>query len=52
MGKKPSLSETKQAQIVILHQEGQSERQIAQKLHVSKTAVHQTLVRFEQTGSY
>ena len=31
MGKKASLSETKQAQILILHKEGLSERKIGKK---------------------
>ena len=52
MGKKASLSETQRAQIVILCKEGQSERKISEKLNVSKTAVHQTIVKFKNTGLY
>jgi len=41
MGRKKSLSEVQRGQIVALHNEGLSERKIAAKLKVSKTAVHQ-----------
>jgi len=41
MGRKKSLSEIHRGQIVALHNEGLSERKIAAKLKVSKTAVHQ-----------
>lgn len=52
MGKKASLSEIQRAQIVILCNEGQSERKISEKLNVSKTAVHQAIVKFKNTGLY
>jgi len=41
MGRKKSLSEVQRGQIVALHNEGLSECNIAAKLKVSKTAVHQ-----------
>lgn len=52
MGKKASLSETQRAQIVILYKEGQSERKISENLGVSKTAVHQAIVKFKNSGLY
>lgn len=52
MGKKASLSEVKRAQIVILHNEGVSERQISKKVGCSKTAVHQAVVKFKSCASY
>ena len=52
MGRKKSLSEVQRGQIVALHNEGLSERKIAAKLKVSKTAVHQSIKKFKQCGSY
>jgi len=52
MGKKGSLSEAQRAQIVILRQEGYTERAISERLSVSKTAVHQAVVKFKNCGSY
>ena len=52
MGKKSSLSETKRAQIVVLSEEGYSEREISAKMQCSKTAVHTALENFNNYGSY
>jgi len=52
MGKKRSLSEAQRAQIVILRQEGYTERPRSERLAVSKTAVHQAVVKFKNCGSY
>ena len=52
MGRKKSLSEVQGGQIVALHEEGLSECEIAAKLKVSKTAVHQSIKKFKQYGSY
>ena len=49
MGRKKSLSEVQRGRIVALHNEGLSEREIAAKLKVSKTAVHQSIKKY---GSY
>ncbi|XP_012565505.1 uncharacterized protein LOC105849639 [Hydra vulgaris] len=38
-------------QISILKEEGYTERSIAKRLSVSKTAVHNTITRLQQTGS-
>jgi len=46
MGKKRSLSEAQQAQIVILRQEGYTERAISERRAVSKT----TVVKFNNSG--
>lgn len=46
------LSESKRAQIVLLNEEGYTERQIANRMSVSKTAVHKTLVRYRKNGCY
>jgi len=47
MGKKRSLFEAQRAQIAILRQEGYTERAISERLAVSKTAVHQAVVKFK-----
>jgi len=52
MGNKRSLYEAQQAQIVILCQEGYTERAVSERLAVSKTAVHQAVVEFKNCGSY
>jgi len=51
-GYKRSLSEAQRAQIVILRQEGYTDRAISERLAVSKTAVHQAVVKFKNCGSY
>jgi len=48
MGRKKWLSEVQRGQIVALHNEGLSERKIAAKLKVSKTAVNQSIKKFKQ----
>ena len=52
MGEKRSLSEAQRAQIAILRQEGYTEPAISERLAVSKTAVHQAVVKFKNCGSY
>ena len=52
MGRKTALSEVERAQIVILHKEGLSEREIIKRISRSKTAVHQAIMRFKNFGSY
>jgi len=52
MGKKRSLSEAQRAQIMNLRQEGYTERAISERLAVSKTAVHQAVVKLKNCGSY
>lgn len=52
MGKKPSLSEAQRAQIVLLHDEGYSQRQISIRMSCSKTAVHNAIRKYEQNGHY
>ena len=51
MGKNCSLSEVQQCQIVVLHKEGHTERQIGEH-ECSKTAVHQAIVKFKKLGTY
>ena len=51
MGKKKSLSEVQRAQIVALHGQNLSERQISAQLGCSKTAVHQAIAKYQQDGS-
>ena len=46
------LSEVQRAQIVVRHKEGYSERAISQKIKKSKNAVHNTIVKFRNTGTY
>ena len=52
MGKNVPLSEVERAQIVALHKEGHSERLISQKMKKSKTAVHNAMAKFRNTGTY
>ena len=52
MGKKKSLSEVQRAQIVALHGQNLSERQISAQMGYSKTAVHQAVAKYQQDGSY
>ena len=52
MGRKSSLTETQRARIVLLNQEGYSERQISKGEKCSKTAVHNALAIFKNFGSY
>ena len=52
MGRKASLTEVQRAQIVLLHDEGYSERQIALKMRCSKTAVNNAIRKFEHDGQY
>ena len=52
MGKKKSLSEVQRAQIVALHGQNLSERQISAQMGCSKTAVHQAIAKYQQDGSY
>ena len=51
MGKKKSLSEVQKAQIVALHGQNLSERQISAQMGCSKTAVHQANAKYQQDGS-
>ena len=52
MGKKKSLSEVQRAQIVALHGQNLSERQISAQMGCSKTAVHQAIAKYQQDDSY
>ena len=46
------LSEVQRALIVALHKEGYSERLISEKMKCSKSAAHNAVVKFQNTGSY
>ena len=46
------LSEVQRAQIAALHKEGYSERSISEKMKCSKSAVHNAVVKFKNTGCY
>ena len=52
MGRKSSLTEVQRARIVLLNQKGYSERQISKAEKCSKTAVHNALAKFKNSGSY
>jgi ATP/maltotriose-dependent transcriptional regulator MalT len=52
MGKKASLTVSKRAEIVGLLKVGLSEREIGEKVHVSKTAVPQAFSKFNISGKY
>ena len=52
MGKKASLSVAQRAQIVAFSKMKLSERQIGNKLKVSKTAVHNAIQKFKNEGTF
>ena len=52
MGRRKSLSEVQRSLIIALHNEGLLERKISAKFKISKTAVHQSIKKFEQYDSY
>ena len=52
MGKKSSLSEVKRAEIVTLYKEKYSQREIAVKAGVSKTAVRNAVVKYQHDGTF
>ena len=52
MGKKKSLSKVQRAQIVALHGQNLSERQISAQMWCSKTAMPQAIAKYQQDGSY
>jgi transposase len=52
MGRQRELSQPIRAQITALRSQGLTERAIASTLSVSKTAVHQTIVRHGELGSF
>ena len=52
MGKKTSLSVTQRAQMVAFSKMKLSERQIGNKLKVSKTAVHNAIQKFKNEGTF
>ena len=51
-GEKASLSKITCGQIIVLWKGGESDRSIREKLSVSKTAVHQAIVKFKNSGLY
>ena len=52
MGKKKSLSKVQRAQIVALHDQNLSERQISAQIGCSKTTVHQAIAKYQQDASF
>ena len=50
MGKKSSLTEMQRSRIEVLQQEGYLEKQISMVEHCSKTAVHNLLTKFKNSG--
>ena len=52
MGKKPLLLAVERAQIVALHMERLSERQIAKRLQCSKSSVHRAIEKFKKYEIY
>ena len=52
LGRKSSLTEVQRARIVLLNQEGYSERQISKAKKCSKTTVLNALAKFKNSGSY
>ena len=52
MGKKKSLSEVQRAQIVALHGQNLSERQMSAQMGCTKTAVHQAIAKYQRDGFY
>ena len=52
MGKKPSLSSEKRAQIVTLSNLNFSVREIARKVKVTKTAAHNAITKYQNEGIF
>ena len=52
MGKNPYTTEVKRAQIVALHKNGLSQRQISKQLSVSKSSVQRAIQKFNEEGIY
>lgn len=52
MGKKSSLAPTARAMMMVLKEEGYTERQLVIKFSCSKTGIHQAVAQFKHTGSY
>ena len=52
MGGRSHMTETQRAQIVVLHQKGDLERQIGARIGCSKNVVHNSLKIFEKDRSY
>ena len=52
MGKKSSLSSEKRAQLVTLSNLNFSVREIARKMKVSKTAVHNAIAKYQNKGIF
>lgn len=52
MGKVREISAEKRSAIVVLHNEGKSERAIASQLKISRCCVHSTIARCKETGSH
>lgn len=52
MIRKLSLSDAQRGQIVILHNEGYSERLICERVRRCKNAVHSEIMKFKKTGTY
>ena len=46
------LSFEQRIRIVLLDEEGVSERKIAKRIKISKAGVHNTIKRFKETGQY
>ncbi|XP_004209407.1 uncharacterized protein LOC101239704 [Hydra vulgaris] len=46
------LSFEQRVRIVLLNEEGVSERKTAERMKISKTGVHNTIKRFKETGQY
>ena len=51
IGEEVSLTEVQWSKIIDLHQEGYLKRQISLAEKCSKTAVHNTLVKFKTSGN-
>ena len=52
MNKTSALTEVRMAQIVILHEEGYTERDIAANLYSSQTPVYNVIVKFSVDGTF
>ena len=52
MGRKKDISPTKVAQIVVLHEQGWTQRAIASKFNISQVTVQQRLKIYEKTGEF
>ena len=52
MGKRRDIPAARVAQMIVLREEGLTEREIAHRLNFSRSSVHKCIARYEETGEF